>query len=146
MRSVSILVAFLAASLAALGLGGCASTEVGPSQAELKANWEAQNVFPQGYKTDLLAFMRTYLNDPTHVRGAAVSTPQLKEFGPGQRYMACVRYTERKSDGKYAGAKDGVAMYVSGKLDRFFDEPRQVHETCKDAVLVPFPELETLTR
>lgn len=145
MRSLALLVAFLAASLAALALGGCA-TDVGPSPAELKANWEAQNIFPQNYKTDLLAFLRTYLNDPSHVRGAAVSTPQLKDFGPAQRYMACVRYTERQSDGKYAAAKDGVAMYVSGKLDRFFDEPRQVRELCKDAALVPFPELEALTR
>lgn len=141
MRRLTLLIA----SMAALALGGCA-TQVGPSPAELQANWEAQNVFPQGYKNDLLAFMRTYLNDPSHVRGAAVAQPVLKNFGPGQRYMACVRYNERKSDGKYAGAKDGVAMYVSGKLDRFFDEPRQVRELCKDAVLAPFPELEKLSR
>jgi hypothetical protein len=141
MRSLALLTAFLAA----LALGGCA-TEVGPSPAELKATWEAQNVYPQGYKDDLLAFLRTYLNDPDHVRGAAVAQPVLKDFGPGQRYMACVRYNERNSDGKYPGAKDGVAVYVSGKLDRFFDEPRQVRELCKDAAYAPFPELEKLTR
>ncbi|MGH6727205.1 MAG: hypothetical protein ACREB8_11760, partial [Pseudolabrys sp.] len=108
--------------------------------------WDAQNVFPQNYKTDLMAFLRTYLNDPTHIQGAAVSQPQLKTVGPGERYIACVRYNARKSGGRYAGAKEGVAVYVSGKLDRFFDGPGEVREACKDAVLAPFPELETLTR
>ena len=131
--------------LAALLVGGC-ETEVGPSQAELKAQWEQQNVFPQNYKADLMAFLHTYLNDPTHIRGATVSQPQRKNVGPGERYVACVRYNARKSDGQYAGSKDGVAIYVSGKLDRFFDGRMEVKELCKDAVYAPFPELETLTR
>ncbi|MSO66579.1 MAG: hypothetical protein EXR03_07080 [Pseudolabrys sp.] len=137
--------ALLVASLAALAVGGCA-TEVGPSQAELKATWEAQNVFPQGYKNDLLAYMRTYLNDPAQIRDAAISQPQRKDIGPGERYVACVRYNARKTDGKYAGTKDGLAVFVSGKLDRFFDTPRDVREFCKDAAFAPFPELERLTR
>ena len=49
-------------------------------------------------------------------------------------------------DGKYAGFKDGAAIYVSGKLDRFLDGPKDVHDLCKDAVYAPFPELETLAR
>jgi len=134
-----------AAALIASALGGCA-TEVGPSAAELKANWEAQNIVPQGYKRDLMAFLRTYLNDPSQIRDAAVSQPQRKDVGPGERYVVCVRYNTRKIDGKYAGVKDGAATFVSGKLDRFFDTPREVRELCKDAAYAPFPELETLTR
>jgi hypothetical protein len=129
---------------AVLVVGGCA-TEVGPTPTELKAQWEAQNVFPQNYKADLMAYMRTYLNDPTHVRGAAVSQPQLRTVGPGERYVACVRYDARV-DGKYAGSKDGAATYVSGKLDRYLDAPIEVRELCKDAAYAPFPELGTLTR
>ena len=129
---------------AVLVVGGC-TTEVGPSPAELKAQWDAQNVVPQNYKNDLMAFLRTYLNDPTHVRNASVSQPVLKQVGPGERYVACVRYNARV-DGKYAGVKDGVATYVSGKLDRYFSTPQDVKEFCKDAVYAPFPELETLTR
>ena len=133
------------ALLAALACAGCA-TEVGPSPAELKASWEAQNIFPQGYKQDLLAYMRTYLNDPTGVRDTAVSAPVLKDVGQGQRYMACVRFNARNSEGKYAGTKEGVAIYVSGKLDRFFDTPREVREICKDAAYASFPELAALKR
>ena len=133
------------ALVAVLMVGGCA-TEVGPSPAELKARWEAQNVFPQNYKADLMAYMRTYLNDPTHIRAAAVSQPQLKPVGPGERYVACVRFDARKSGGQYAGPKEGAAIYVSNKLDRFLDAPKEVREFCKDAAYAPFPELETLKR
>jgi hypothetical protein len=130
--------------LALLAVGGC-SSDLGPSQAELRAQWEAQNVFPQAYKQDLLAFLRTYLNDPSHIRAAGVSQPQLKTVGPGQRYVACVRYNARQSDGKYAGAKEGAAVYVAGKLDRFLDG-KQAQPYCKDASYASFPKLEHLTR
>jgi len=89
--------------------------------------------------------LRTYLNDPTHIRNASVSQAMLKKVGPGDRYIACVRYNARV-DGKYAGMKEGAAIYVSGKLDRFLDGPREAKELCKDAVYTPFPELGTLTR
>jgi len=137
--------ALLMAVSVAVALGGCA-TETGPSASELKARWDAQNVFPQGYRQDLLAFLRTYLNDPSHVRSASVSQPQLKYIGPGDRYVACVRYNARNSDGKYVGSKDGAAIYVAGKLDRFLDTPKDVRELCKEVAFVPFPELERLTR
>jgi hypothetical protein len=129
----------------ALVVGGC-STNTEPTQAELKQRWEAQNIYPTGYKSDLLAFLRTYINDPTRLRGTAVSQPQRKTFGPGERFVACVRYQERKSDGQYAASKDGAAVYVSGKLDRFFDDPKEMRDLCKDAAYAPFPELEKLTR
>jgi hypothetical protein len=137
--------ALLMAGSVAVALGGCA-TETGPSASELKARWDAENVYPQGYRQDLLAFLRTYLNDPSHVRSASVSQPQLKYIGPGDRYVACVRYNARNSDGKYVGSKDGAAVYVAGKLDRFLDTPKDVRELCKEVAFVPFPELERLIR
>jgi len=139
------------APLAVLGLmlglllGGC-STDVGPSKEELKAQWEAQNVVPQNYKQDLLAFLRTYLNDPSQVRDAAVSQPMIENIGPGERYVACVRYNARDSDRKYTGVKTGAAIYVSGKLDRFMDGPRDTGDLCKNAAYASFPELQKLQR
>jgi hypothetical protein len=130
----------------ALALGGCAGNDVGPTKEELKARWNAENVYPQAYKQDLLAFLRTYLNEPSGVRGASVSAPVLKDVGPGERFYTCVRYNERRSGGGYMGSKDGVAVYVSGKLDRFFDEKREVIPFCKDVAFAPFPELEALKR
>jgi len=129
---------------AVLVLAAC-STDLEPSAAELEARWNAQNVVPQNYKQDLLAFLRTYLNDPSHIREAGVSQPVLKRAGPGDRYIACVRYNARKEGGKYAGVKDGAAIYISGKLDRFIDG-KEAQPFCKDAAYAPFPELERLTR
>jgi hypothetical protein len=57
-----------------------------------------------------------------------------------------VRYNARNTDGKYLGSKDGAAIYVAGKLDRFLDMPKDVRELCKEAAYLPFPELERLTR
>ncbi len=132
--------------LAAVLLAGGCATDVGPTPAELQARWEAQNVVPQNYKQDLLAFLRTYLNDPSHVRDASVSPPVRKTVGEGERYVACVRYNARDSSHKYAGIKIGVAIYVSGKLDRFLDGPHETAELCKDAAYAPFPELQKLQR
>ncbi|MDO8876227.1 MAG: hypothetical protein Q7V40_08970 [Pseudolabrys sp.] len=128
-----------------MSLSGCAS-DVGPTAAELKARWEAENVYPDAYKRDLLAFMRTYLNDPTRIRGAAVSRPVRKSVGKGERFVACVRYTERKDNGTYGAPKDGAATFVSARLDRFFDNALEVKALCKDSALEPFPEMEKLTR
>ncbi|MFZ0027441.1 MAG: hypothetical protein WCF75_26270 [Pseudolabrys sp.] len=137
MRLVALLVAAL--------LAGC-TTNLEPSASDLKARWDAENVYPQRYRQDVLAFLRTYLNDPSHVRGAGISQPQLKYIGPGDRYVSCVRYDARNTDGKYLGSKDGAATYVGGKLDRFLDTPRDVRELCKEVAYAPFPELEQLTR
>jgi len=139
-------VLFSAGLFGALALAGCASDDVGPSTAELKARWEAQNIAPQDYKNDLLAFLRIYLNDPTHVRNATVTAPMRKTVAGGERYVVCLRYNARDTGGKYMGAKEGAAIYVSGKLDRFVDAKKDVQDLCKDAAYAAFPELEKLTR
>ena len=129
----------------AVVLGGC-SVDLEPSAGELKARWDAQNVYPQNYKNDLLAFLRTYLNNPEHVRDAQVAEPVLKPAGDGQRYVVCLRYNARNTDNRYMGDKDGAAIYVSGKLDQFVDQVKTARDLCKDANYAPFPELGTLTR
>lgn len=146
MRWLSPTTALFAAAVLGATLGGCSSDDVGPSAAELKARWDGQNVYPQNYKNDLLAFMRTYLNDPEHVRNAQASQPVLKSIGEGDRFIVCVRYRERKAGGVYAPPKNGAASFVSAKLDRFFDTPPEIAALCKDVPLEAFPELEKLTR
>ncbi len=145
MRCVRIVAVLALAGLSGVVLAGCAS-DVGPTAAELKARWEAENVYPENYRRDLLAFMRTYLNDPTRIRGAAVSRPERKSVGQGERFVACVRYTERRDNGTYGAPKDGAATFVSARLDRFFDTEVEVKALCKDAVLASFPEMEKIAR
>ena len=131
---------------AVLTLGGCASDDMGSSQAELRAQWDAQNIYPKNYQDDLLAYMRSYLNDPTHIRNAGIAAPQLKYEDPGERYMVCVRFNARDDHGHYAGMKEGAAVYVSGRLDHFIDQKKKVESLCKDAAFTPFPALQALTR
>jgi hypothetical protein len=136
----------LAAALPMLAACGTINTE--PTQAQLRDAWESTNVAPRDYKADILAFMRTYLNDPTNVRNAAVSAPARKTLpgDPGERIVSCLRYTAKKSDGTYAAPKTGIVVYGSGKLDRFIDTAKVVKVVCENAAFEPFPELGRLKR
>jgi len=116
------------------------------------------NTTPTNYKSDILAFLRTYLNDPTNVREASVTPPALQRVGRDERYVACVRFNARRSDRQYAGLLDTAAVFnPSGRLDRFIDLTpdetaadaalrTQLGDVCKTAAYQPFPELERLTR
>ena len=74
-------------------------------------------VRPADYKSDILAMLRVYLNDPTQIRDAAVSEPMLQPIGKGERYVVCLRFNAKKSDGGYAGAKEYVAVFAGGWSD-----------------------------
>jgi hypothetical protein len=125
--------------LIALGVAGCSAEW---RQTYERSN-EAHTTRPVNYRTDIVAFMRTYLNDPTGIRDAAVSEPELKTFNSVNRYVACLRYTARKSSNQSGGQRDSLVLFLDGRLDRIVDNAR---EFCKDAPYKPFPELERLTR
>ena len=101
------------------------------------------NIMPTNYRPDIVALMRSYLNDPTRVRDAYLSEPALRPAEGGQAYTVCVRYNARKSDGQYAGSKDSMVSFRDGRVDRVVDNARG---QCADAAYQPFPELETMTR
>jgi hypothetical protein len=128
-------------------LAGC-GTDIEPTQGQLRAMWEESNVAPVDYKHDILAFMRSYLNDPTQVKDGAVSAPARKTLpgDPGERIVSCLRYNAKKGGGAYTGVKTGVVVYGSGKLDRFIDAPKVAQAVCEGATYQPFPELGRLTR
>ena len=104
------------------------------------------NTTPPGpnYKAEVVAFMRTYLNDPTGVKDAFISEPALRSLESVDRYSLCLRYTARKGPGQpYAASKDSLVLFREGRLDRIIDAAR---EACKDAAYQPFRELEQLKR
>jgi len=131
-------VAALAFSLA---LTGCNSEWIGARDRAITAN-----TTPPGpsYKAEVVAFMRTYLNDPTGVEDAFISEPALRSLESVDRYSLCLRYTARKGPGQpYAASKDSLVLFREGRLDRIIDAAR---EACKDAAYQPFRELEQLKR
>ena len=123
----------------ALALAGCNSDWMHARERSEQAN----TTLPTNYKADIVAFMHTYLNDPTGVRDAFVSAPELRTLDNANRYVVCLRYNARSSSGKYAGSKDSLVMFRDGRLDRIVDN---VREQCKDASYQPFRELERMSR
>ena len=106
---------------------------------------QIHNVYPQNYRPEIVALMRTYLNDPTGVRDAFVSVPAQRNLDGANRYASCVRYNAKKSGGQYAGSKDSLVLFRGGRLDRIQDN-EIAREQCRAAAYEPFPELQQLSR
>jgi hypothetical protein len=132
-------------------LAGCAS--LGSRRRD-----ERSNVFPDNYRSDLLAALHAYVADPTNIRDAYLSDPVVRQIGNQNRYTACVRFNAKDSDGRYPGSRDIMAVFANGRFDQFVDqtpqpgqqEPTgaalQAKEACAQAEYKPFPELQTLRR
>jgi hypothetical protein len=122
-------------------LAGCSSDYAYQREASLQAH----SVYPQNYRSEILALMRTYLNDPTGVRDAFVSEPAQRAIDGADRYASCVRYNAKKSGGGYAGSRDSMVLFRAGRLDRIMDS-EFARAQCKTAKYAPFPELQQMSR
>lgn len=107
------------------------------------------NVLPANYKADILAYLRTYLNDPVGVREAYIGEPELRQIPASlgnaatERYMVCLRFNAKDSTGKYEGSRDRLVAFLSGRLDTLVPARK---EQCAKTNWQPFPELEKLRR
>jgi len=99
--------------------------------------------YPKNYKNEVLAFMKTYLNNPVGVREAAMADPVQRTVGGRLRYVSCIRYAPRESDGSYREAREQAVVYVDARLDRVLESPG---DACAGAAYAAFPELEKLSR
>lgn len=101
------------------------------------------NVYPDNYRAELLAFLHTYLNDPTNVREAQIAEPVLRQVKSTDRYVVCLKYDAKNNDGRYMGVKETIAIYVRGRFNQLIDANGDI---CKGATYRPFPELAALKR
>jgi hypothetical protein len=153
-----LVVAGTACALLATPLANCAGN--GHARSDERAN-----VYPENYRSELLGFLHTYINDPTQIRDAAIAEPVLRlvsdtpdrgnspldkisrsferSSGPQERYIVCVRYNAKDRDGRYTGLKQGMVVYTGGRFDRLYE---QRQGPCEQANYKPFPELEALSR
>ena len=99
--------------------------------------------FPKNYRTEVLAFMKTYLNNPVGVRDAFMADPVERVVGGRLRYLACLRFSAREPDGDYREPRERAILFVDGRLDRIIDN---AVEPCAGVAYVPFAELEKMTR
>lgn len=103
----------------------------------------ADQPFPNNYRPELLAFLKTYINNPAGIHDAVIAQPVQRDVGGRQRYVVCVKYSARDFDGNYRDARDHALVYVDGRLDHIVDKSGDL---CAGATYAAFPELEKLTR
>ncbi|WP_244485862.1 MULTISPECIES: hypothetical protein [Bradyrhizobium] len=141
LRTSSKLAAIL---LLSMPLAGClTSDDGGGSTTFTDDRGVANQPFPDRYREQILAFMRTYLNNPVGVREAGIAEPVQRTVGGRLRYVVCLRYSARDTDGNYRPARERGVMFVDGRLDRILDNAA---EPCAGASYAAFPDLEKLSR
>ena len=103
----------------------------------------ANQPFPNNYRTEMLAFMRTYLNNPVGIHDAMMADPVQRTVGGRVRWVSCVRYSERQADGSYREPRERAVVFINGRLDRV---AQNSGELCAAAAYAPFPEMEKMVR
>jgi hypothetical protein len=126
-----------------IALAACASSDDGGSISFTDDRGVANQPFPDNYRAELLAFMKTYLNNPVGVHDAAMAEPVQRIVGGRLRYVSCLRFTPRESDGSYRNPRERAILYVDGRLDRVVEN---ASDSCAGAAYAPFPDLEKMTR
>jgi hypothetical protein len=127
--------------LAACAIGG--GDEEARSIAFTDSRGDANQPYPNNYRAELLAFMKTYLNNPVGVHDAEMAEPVQRTVGGRPRYVSCVHFTPRESNGSYRALRERAVVYVNGRLDRVVENASEI---CAGAVYASFPEMEKLTR
>lgn len=144
-RRLATSVKLVAALLLSLPLAGCLTggdDNSGPTTFT-DDRGVANQPFPDGYRNQILAFMRTYLNNPVGVHEAVIAEPVQRTVGGRLRYVVCVRYSAKDFDGSYRPARERGVVFVDGRLDRILENAA---EPCAAAAYGPFADLEKLTR
>ena len=125
-------------------LSACAGMDDGREAAiTIDRGNDPSQPYPNNYRPELLAFMKTYLNNPVGVHDAMMAEPVQRTVGGRVRYVVCLRFPPREADGSYREPRERAILFVNGRLDRMIEKAGEV---CAGAVYVPFPELEKMTR
>src|SRR5260370_4492443 len=101
-----------------IALTACAGSDEGRSIAYTDDRGVASQPYPDNYRAELLAFMKTYLNDPRGVHDAAMAEPVQRTLGGRLRHVSCLRFTPRESAGGYRGLREHAVLSVNGRLRR----------------------------
>jgi hypothetical protein len=125
-----------------IALSACVSSDESRSISYTDDRGVANQPYPTNYRAEILAFMKTYLNNPVGVREAVMAEPVQRTVGGRLRYVSCLRFATRDSAGSYREHRSAV-LYVDGRLDRVI---ANAGEPCAGVVYAPFPELEKMAR
>jgi len=134
---------YAAILLLPIALAACAGSDDSRSVAYTDDRGVANQPYPDNYRAESLAFMKTYLNNPVGVHEAAMAEPVQRTVGGRLRYVSCLRFIPRETDGSYRNSRERAILYVNGRLDRVVENASDI---CAGAVYAPFPDLEKMTR
>jgi hypothetical protein len=126
-----------------LALSACAASDESKPITFTDDRGVSSQPFPKNYRPEVLAFLKTYLNDPVGIRGAVMAEPIERVVGGRLRYVVCLRFSQRESDGGYREPRERAILFVDGRLDRIIESAA---EPCAGLAYAPFAELEKLTR
>ena len=56
---------------------------------------------------------------------AQMAEPVQRTVGGRVRYVACLRYADKQSDGTYREPRERAIVFVNGRLDRIIDQCRR---------------------
>jgi hypothetical protein len=142
-RHVGISAKHVAIVLLPIALAGCLGNDESRPTSFVENSDAVAQRYPDNYRPELLAFMRTYLNNPVGVRNAEIAEPVQRTVGGRPRYVSCLRFYSRESDGTYREMRERAVMFVGGRLDRLVENASEV---CVGAAYAPFPEMEKMQR
>jgi hypothetical protein len=128
------------AVLLPLALSACIGSEDTRATSFME---DSNQAFPGNYRAEVLAFMKTYLNNPVGVREAVMAEPLQRTVNGRVRFVSCLRFAERQADGTYREARERAILFINGRLDRVLQDSSEV---CAGIPYAPFPELERLSR
>lgn len=123
-------------------VSGCANYERQPLTS---AEDEARQTYPAEYRSELIAFLKTYLNNPEQVRSAQIAQPEKRSYRGRTLYVVCLRYNARDSGGAYTGVSDRFAVFAEGRFSSLV-EKEPARDMCDRASYQPFPEMERMKR
>ena len=133
----------MATLLLPLVLSACAGSDESKSITFTDDRGVSNQLYPNSYRAELLAFLKAYLNNPVGVRDAVMAEPVQRIVGGRLRYVVCLRFSARESDGGYREPRERAALFVDGRFDRIIENAA---EPCAGAAYAPSPDLEKMTR
>ena len=126
-----------------MALSACAASDDGKPITFTDDRGVSNQPFPNNFRTEVLAFLKTYLNNPVGVRDAVMAEPVQRVVGGRLRYVVCLRFSAREPDGGYREPRERALLFVDGRFDRIVEN---ASEPCAGAAYAPFAELEKMTR
>jgi hypothetical protein len=130
-------------------LGGCSTGPLSLASDDSRSisftgdRGVSEQPYPSNHRSEILAFLKTYLNNPVGVHDAEMAEPVQRTVIGRLRYVSCLRYSAREADGSYGEPRERAVLFVDGRLDRLIEN---AGELCAGVTYAPFPDLMALTR